>query len=251
MLKRYWSLPKPEMCRGMKADELADILESRIVTNNIPVGMRIPPEREIAEECGINRATVQKAIQLLEQRGLVEMLHGSGTYVKDLEHSVMVDTLKRYFVHTRSTPEHMFSLRLFLESGAASLAASSATDQQVKELRTCFEEFEDAINGGDDEKRVEADLRFHEMIAEATGNPMLMCVMKSLHKIIFLLMTDDSVDRIKKAKAKDSIQIHRAILEAIADRNPELADQMMKKHMNLGKLLLRGEAVDLLSSKAD
>lgn len=247
MLKRIWNLPSAEMCAGIKANELADILEERIVTNRIPVGMRLPPEREISKECGINRSTVQRAIQLLEQRGIVEMQHGSGTYVKDLEYTVLRDTLKRYFVHSRSTPEDILSVRLFLESGAASIAATSANDLQLEELRTCLEEFEEAYNLGNNDKRVDADIRFHETIVEAARNPMLVYIMKSLHEIIFGLMISDTLDQRLQARTKESIQIHRGILEAITDRNPELAEEAIRRHMAFTNLIRKGEPVDLLT----
>jgi GntR family transcriptional regulator len=70
--------------RGMTLGrQLAETLRKRIMSGEFAPGTRLPPEADITEEYGVSRVTVRTAMQLLESQGLVDVRHGSGSYVCD------------------------------------------------------------------------------------------------------------------------------------------------------------------------
>ena len=121
-------------------ERIAQAIQDMIVEEKLPRGSQLPPERKFAKLLGVNRATLREAIHLLEQRGLVEMKAGSGTYVTDtISESILADSIERQFVFGNRTHEDLVTLREIVQPGVAALAAARAKPEDLARLRDLVE----------------------------------------------------------------------------------------------------------------
>src|ERR671924_2179624 len=94
-------------------------------------GDRLPAERDLATQIGVSRPTVRAGLRALAAIGVVRSRHGSGTYIPDGPPSLGSDALSFLAALHGFTREEMYEARRLLEVGAAGLAASRATPEQI------------------------------------------------------------------------------------------------------------------------
>lgn len=201
---------------------LAQILEL-IHSGAFPVGGRLPPERELAERFDVSRPTIREAIIALETLEFVEVKTGSGVYVIE----------NRKVASGNYDDVSAFELtesRALIEGEAAALAAKMVTDDELKELAKSLEEM-DSENETGDLASGDADKKFHEMIAHATGNAMMESIIKQLWHV------RDNTPHIFRAyqaiceqDGARRVEEHREIYEALAGRDAEAARKAMHHH---------------------
>lgn len=212
---------------------VADALRDMLIAKRWAFGERLPSERALAEELGVQRATVREALIVLEVEGLLEVRHASGIYVREAEPQ------PRPNLPNDLSPFELLRARQVLESAIAAAAALTVTDEQIAALREALEQEERDIA----ERRgsYEGDARFHHILAEGTQNAALVAAVEQLwamrqnselwnrlHTRIF----DDSYRRGWSAD-------HYEILSAIEARDPDSARAAMWRHLgNVSRTLM-------------
>lgn len=145
-------------------------LRNWLSSANLSEGDRIPPERVLAEALQVSRADLRKALLVLESEGHLDRQVGRGTFVRDPNRVGLADAAKLALLAQKTGPHEAMIARLALEPELARLAALHASPNQIAEMRRLA----DAMRTSPDwETYEELDSRFHDMIAEATGNPLL------------------------------------------------------------------------------
>ena len=163
-MNTFGPLPPKRRQHSLATDLVTD-LSQRILMGTIAPGAKLPSESEIVREHGVSRTVVREAISKLQASGLVETHQGKGTYVlARAEQSAL--HLK---VETAFSVRHIIELRMGLETQAVALAALRRTHEQLAAMRLALDDYQDLL--AKDDSCVEADRRFHLLIAEATGNP--------------------------------------------------------------------------------
>lgn len=210
---------------------------SLIDSGEFPVGGRLPPERELAERFGVSRPTVREAIIALEVLERVEVKTGSGVYV--LKH----DTGSRHGYDPSISAFELTEARALIEGEAAALAATMITDEQVQDLEQALHDMADESEDG---KLISenSDKRFHEIIAEATGNRTLIAVARDLWAI-----RDNSpvvhraYQAICETQPNARVNEHLEILQALKNRDAPAARKAMHAHFAriLNKLIASNE----------
>ena len=155
----------PKRRQHSLATDLVTELSQRILLGKIAPGEKLPSENQIVREHGVSRTVVREAISKLQASGLVVTHHGIGTFV--LERGDQ--TGLRLKVETVSRVRDIIELRIGLETQAVALAAVRRTEEQLAAMRQALDDYQDLL--ANDDSCVEADKRFHMLIAEATGNP--------------------------------------------------------------------------------
>lgn len=195
------------------------------------VGDKLPPERIIAEQLGVSRPTVREALSALEIVGLVESKTGQGTFI----HSVDLESLKPRAVsllQEEASPSEILEARRVVETDAAAFAAQRASLEEISEIEKALQALQDetAQSG---RFSMETDRWFHLAIANAAGNSVLRelvtTVLDLTRQTLWGMMREKThamPDRPEKA-----LQHHRAIYEAIRDRNVEQARAAMLDHL--------------------
>jgi GntR family transcriptional repressor for pyruvate dehydrogenase complex len=205
--------------------QIAEQISRMIFSGEFPVGSRLPSERDLAERLKVSRPSVREALIALEVEGVVDVRVGAG-----------VSFIARPGANISSTPLvtpgpfDVIRARWVIESECAALAATQATDvhleclrQAVLEMRLCESHSPEGIN---------ADQRFHQCIAEASGNAALLMVVQQLWE----QRTGPLYMRLESHFTGQSIWSqavaeHELLLDAVASRDPDAARNAMRLHM--------------------
>jgi GntR family transcriptional repressor for pyruvate dehydrogenase complex len=210
--------------RSSAAEQLRQLIEG----GHFAPGDRLPSERKLAELLGVSRTMVREAISTLEAIGLIEVRHGSGSYVtaEVPQHSVSAMWSAWYIAH-RQDLIHLLQVREALESKAAALAAQRARPALVMRLRKILERMRSAGEHGQIDEVSALDSEFHSAIVKASENPILIQLLLSLNAVLDndRLVVFSLPDRLQR-----SLHDHECIIRAIEERNPLAAQAALHEH---------------------
>ncbi|AZC12641.1 FadR/GntR family transcriptional regulator [Microbacterium sp. ABRD28] len=208
-------------------DQAIDRIKDMIVRGELRPGDRLPPEKELSERLGLSRSSLREAVKALEVIRVLSVRRGDGTYVTSLEPSLLLEAISFVVdMHDDASLLEVFQVRRVLESHAAGQAAQRRTDEDVAELEA---EIAGAAASADVPELVEHDLRFHGRISQIAGNSYLSSLIDSLSSRtvrarIWRGMTEEGAVRRTLAE-------HRAILDAIAEGDADLAAALTSAHV--------------------
>ena len=199
-------------------DVVFETLRDAIITQVLKPGERLM-EIQLADEMGVSRTPVREAIRKLELEGLVIMVPRKGAYVAGVS---MKD------IH------EVYEVRAALEMLAVSLAAERITDEELDALeRQVLRESEAEASEDTDEHTLDnivyIDTTFHDIIYQAANNQRL---------VQFLNILQEQLQRFRAAslsrpgRSKTALEEHKQIIEALADRNGDLAAKLAKEHID-------------------
>ena len=208
-------------------DEAIEKIKDMIVRGELGPGSRLPPEKDLAERLGLSRSSMREAVKALEVIRVLDVRRGDGTYVTSLEPKLLLEAISFVVdLHDDDSLLEIFAVRRVLESHATGLAAQQAGDEDVAALDA---EISGVDPDTDIESLVEHDVRFHSTIARLAGNDYLASLLDSLTsqtvraRVWRGLTQAGAVER--------TLTEHRAILDAIADRDAELATSIAQVHI--------------------
>jgi DNA-binding FadR family transcriptional regulator len=201
-----------------------DHLGQAIVAGRYGPGAPIPPEPMLCEELGVSRTVVREAVKSLIAKGLVSSGPKVGTRVLDSDQWNWFDPdVIMWQSHAGLTPEFLRDLqdlRRVVEPAAVRMAAERATPQDLAEIESAFEGMRKAVEEGGD--YVKYDLLFHQGLLRACRNRMIVQMSKALGA---LLRTSFEISTTRKDGPKNSLPLHRAVLDAVAAHNPAKAEK--------------------------
>lgn len=213
------------------SEEIVNQIKELIVKGDLKPGDRIPSERELAASLDVSRPSVREALMGLEALGFLESRQGGGTYVRSLADPAMADPLTNLIGD--KAPQMLYALvevRMGLETWSAYLAAKRATDEQIARLKELYAIMEkQAATGGWD---AEIDAQFHIAITEATHNTLQVHVLNTIYSLFHTtIMVALSEFYSREGYVDTLLAQHKAIIDAIADHDPEKARQKMEEHL--------------------
>ncbi len=241
-----------QRARGL-AHGLVEDLGEKIRSQSLRPGDKLPTESAIMQAYGVSRTVVREALSKLQAGGLVETLHGVGTFVLQPRPGGMggVFRLDPGEIATSVDVLAVLELRISLETESAGLAASRRTDEQLVAMRQALDEFEKNVKVGGD--TVGPDFAFHLEIAQSTGNPYFADIMRHLGTTI-IPRTRISAIRVQDGSYLSRVnREHEEIYAAIARRDPESARAAMRIHLTNSRERLRmaQEAAQQQKAKAE
>ncbi|MDZ4357480.1 MAG: FadR/GntR family transcriptional regulator [Variovorax sp.] len=241
-----------QRARGL-AHGLVEDLGEKIRSQSLRPGDKLPTESAIMQAYGVSRTVVREALSKLQAGGLVETLHGVGTFVLQPRPGGMggVFRLDPGEIATSVDVLAVLELRISLETESAGLAASRRTDEQLVAMRQALDAFEQNVTVGGD--TVGPDFAFHLEIAQSTGNPYFADIMRHLGTTI-IPRTRISAIRVQDGSYLSRVnREHEEIYAAIARRDPESARAAMRIHLTNSRERLRmaQEAAQQQKAKAE
>jgi len=193
------------------ADQVFERLETEILSGKYQPG-DVLTEMKLVVDLGVSRTPIREALRRLEQEHLVEISQ-KGILVIGVSKKDLADIMK---------------IRMCVEGLAAAECAKNITDAQLEELRETLELQEFYVPKHDALRINTMDSKFHELIYRFSGSIALYDTLIPLHKKV-LKYRRLSVEN--ATRSGSSSGEHRAIFEAIASHNPELAEKCMKEHI--------------------
>jgi len=197
-------------------------IRNTILVGDFPPGFQLK-EEELSEFCNVSRTPVRQAIQRLSDEGLVTIRENRRSYVTDL---------------TETEFEEAFDLAVMLESYSAGLAAERISDEELEELQALEDKMEklkdDSANNY--RKFLELNMDFHNMIHRATRNKSLFDMIQRVPDVAntVLLKTGN------RKSLKRALIDHRNIIQALVERDSEMAKLQMRIHIEDNRRSMRG-----------
>ena len=225
--------PKPAERTPRLSDAIASKIEQRILEGTLRPGDRLPSERELAVELGVSRPSLREAIQKLVAKGLLHTRERGGTQVTDRLDAQFTGAWEQMLAGHPDVHRDMLEFRGLLESQAAYWAADRCTDVDVKLLDDAHAALQAQYDGAPLEDCVDADLHFHQAIAEASHNVLVSHLCASLMKVTHRHISDNLRELHPRPHRWDQLrQQHREIWLAIRERRPEDAARATRAHID-------------------
>jgi DNA-binding GntR family transcriptional regulator len=170
-------------------------------------------ETKLSEEMGVSRTPIREALRQLELEGLVQSIPNKGVIVKGI---------------TEQDIRDIYTIRMLIEGLAARWAAEKATPQELEELKEAveLEEFYTAKN--DRNHLIQFDSKFHDIIFRASKSKPLMHTLSTFHHYV---QRARGISMMSPGRAAEVLEEHRAILQAIVDRDPFKAEKLTTEHV--------------------
>lgn len=208
-----------------------DYIRDRISKDNLKPGDMLPPEGEIAAELGISRNSVREATRALESIGVLEIRHGVGLVLRAFNMDAIVDILTYGFLLDNATILDLYDIRKLLECSMMSQVIEKVDSVSISKCELILAEWEYLVQDG---KPVhDIDMKFHDTLYEPVGNKLLI----NLCDIFWVsFKSAETKGYIKplaptcKEEALKVLEDHRLILEAIKNKDVNLATQRMGNH---------------------
>jgi len=190
----------------------------KIVSGEYPENQKLPSSEELCEEFQVSRPVSREAIRVLNSKGLTYSRPKVGTVVRPRDEWHLLDPDVLFWL-IQSTPEHDFfqtlsTVRRVLEPELAYIAASTATEEDIAQIKKAYKGMEKATNI---EEFIEPDVAFHLAIAKATHNDLLAYMSKML---VLPLQQSIQVTSLRPNLQTHSLPRHKAILTAIENKDP-------------------------------
>ena len=211
-------------------DEAIEKIKAMITSGALRAGDRLPREADLAADLGLSRSSLREAVRALSLANILDVRRGDGTYVTSLEPRLLLDALS--FIadfHRDDTLLEFLRVRRILEPAATAMAAARITQEESDGLRALL----DSV-GPDPaaEDLVANDLEFHRRIVACAGNSVLASLLESMSGPTTRARVWRGLTQITQIGARArALAEHRAILDALAAREPEVARSWATVHI--------------------
>jgi GntR family transcriptional repressor for pyruvate dehydrogenase complex len=209
-------------------EQVVGQIETRIVEGRLKTGDRLPAERELSENFGVSRTVIREAVKSLQEKGLVEIRPGVGTFVHDGTNEIIRQSLGRMvLIDQIQGLANLMQVREILEPEIAAIAAERATQENIDAMQAAITRMDEWMN--DVETFITADHEFHLALARATQNNLIVNLIDS---IVDSLSEQRRQIFLSSAGGPERGQKHHIrILGAIKNKDRELARRFMIAHL--------------------
>ena len=210
--------------------EIVEQIKDLIKEGRLSAGDKLPTLKELAEDLKVGQSAVREALTVLEAMGLVEIRQGGGAYIRHTQTDDTILPLSIMLLLERDLSLEVLHVRKFLEVGAAGLAASQRTDEELLKMERALQEMLEDIEAGT--LGEQADWEFHFTVAEASRNSLLIRLM---HTVADNMMVSLKANRQMLFSAEGMpmklYEEHKKIYEMIKKQDPIGAEQAMYDHL--------------------
>ncbi|WP_304241435.1 FadR/GntR family transcriptional regulator [Gracilinema caldarium] len=205
-------------------------MEAQILSGKLPIGSKLPSEREIAEAMGVSRAVVNAGLMEMARKGFLEIKPRSGAFVADYRRKGTSETLLSIMNFNggmlgKQEIKSILELRLVLETLALELAIPRMTDEDIKVIKGHLDRYAAAENP---QAAAEAAFCFHYEIGVLSGNTLLPLIFYSFRTPVIMLWK-----RYIQLHGKDKLYENiRSIYEQVSQRNVTEAVRVFQEAVN-------------------
>lgn len=215
------------------------VILSQIEDGSLQPGQKLPSVVDLSTSFGVGRSTIREATSALKAMGWIEVKHGGGTFVSKVLPTTQSNS-RDPFEEAEDIKE-ILEVRIWLESGSASLAAEHRSDEDVAKLQHIISSMEQAVELDHTQMSEQADIDFHLAIAAASHNELLNTLMSSLTSKLTATMGKTRQLWFFEDKSSNKLLLneHQAIFEAIAAQDAKLASKLMQAHLQKVEKVLK------------
>jgi DNA-binding FadR family transcriptional regulator len=219
-------------------DEIVTQVRGMLRDGSLRPGDRLPSERLLAEQFGVSRNTVREAIRMMEISGLVRLKLGAagGAFIAEPDPGIAARGLADALQLTTLSLSDITEARLWVESIVVRVACERMTEEQLRALHDNVDEVSKLSAEGNWERKAIVHVEFHNLLADATGNPVMAVLMRSMADLLreLALAVGPSTDDI-------IVRSRRRLLRHLRNRDADKAVLEMQRHLKrLHRMWLTG-----------
>jgi GntR family transcriptional repressor for pyruvate dehydrogenase complex len=211
------------------SEAIVEQIRTLIRTEKLRPGDRLPSERDLGERMGVSRVTVREAFRVLEASGLIEIRVGArgGAFVTSPSSAKIGMDLADLLALSPLTATEVTDARQVLEIGIIPMVVERATDQDIADLRDMVKQHQVAFKNG--EYSMPLSAAFHVRVAASTHNAAIEMLVRSFHGPLLMSLREAQVAA--PLMGRRGTTEHRDLVEAIAERDTERAQEIMRVHL--------------------
>lgn len=209
---------------------IADELEKSILHTPEMLGEKLPAEQTVAGKFGVSRNIVREAFKILQERGLLQIKNGDGSYVTKPQAELFTQQIKRMVSFNQTDLSELYEVRAMFEKEAAAVIAQRITDDNIAKITKLAEKMRESAD--DQSKYVKYDLDFHCLIIKSADNTILYSLYKPIANALGIMIPFSSQsDELRNS----GIIQHCRIAQAISERNEFAITEAIKVHIEDAK----------------
>lgn len=208
-------------------DNIVNQVKDLFLNGELKTGDKLPPERELMEMFKVGRTSLREALAVLESQGLI-VRSQKGTFISPNFNDAYSDSLIYQLYFSEVDWADLFEARRFIEKELAGLAAQRATPENLSEIEQTIHEMKKAIKQNNGTQYVSSNMQFHEKIAEASHNQVMIDLYNSITSLVLRAQTKAAL---VPGVMGDSLEFHQRIYEAVAAKDREKAGALMEQHI--------------------
>ncbi len=212
-------------------EQVADTIEQQIANKEILPGEKLDSVEQLAKHFEVGRSAIREALTSLQAKGIVEIRHGEGTFVRKFDAEDIQLHIPSTLIFNKEQIKNIFEVRKILELGLIENAAKYRTENHLEILRNTLQVMEKSVF--DAETSGEADILFHHTISEAANNPLLVTMLQNVSSTIDqqIIQTRELLSYTERAALLQLHQEHIDIFKALENQDSQHAGNAMKKHL--------------------
>lgn len=204
-------------------------LEQAIESGLFGPGERLPPERELVEQFGVSRVSVREALRSLEALGLIKVVAGRGCFVRGDLLENRNRTIRQWLSSHSAEIADLLKVRGAIETLGAEEAARRSDAALLAELEEAHHAFATAVEqSAPISELVQRDVRFHEALADASGNALVVELTRQLNSY---LVEARQLTMAPPGRPSRSAREHQAIVTAVIAGDEAAARRAMRNHV--------------------
>ncbi len=207
-------------------ETVAGEIREAILNGSLKMGETLPNETELARRLGVSRPVIRESLRYLQAQGLIKVNRGTkgGAVVGRIDHLFLLENIADLIRLRQLTVEHLVQVRQYIEPEVFRLAARNASDEELEAMDRLLEQSQH-----EDNPDLKRDLHgdFHREVGRACGNPIYAALINRILDFTLAFVATLKPKHLILHKAED----HRVILEALKQRDADLAAELVLKHI--------------------
>lgn len=229
--------------RLSRPQQVAEAIKSWVMAKGWGPGDRLPSEAELIAQFGMAKGTIREAIRILEAQGLVKSRTGpgGGLFVHQVSEERATALLGNYFYFEDLTIDDVYQIRMVLEPELAASLAGKLSESQLRALEDVMTSYAAPARSPQEEREQHIEsLRFHALLAEMSGNPLL----RFLIRFIANMLADITVSRKLYAQPNQELwatglDYQSRLIGALRSGDSAAARAILSEHMQNAHRLMR------------
>jgi len=219
-----------EMKKNLHGEALykavCDYIKQYIIENNLKAGDPLPSEGQLADDLGVGRGSVREAVKSLQSLRIIDVQHGTGLFVRELNFEPMLENFKFGMQFDSRTISELLQIRILLETAVIGSAVEKIDEDALQDLDALLGQWVTYNQEGKDFTELDED--FHRILYSVLDNNTLM----QLFDVFWEVFWELELGNIVKADPVKELQTHQQILDAVKARDVELTRTRLLQHFD-------------------
>jgi len=218
---------------GPVSSQVARHLLEMVERERLLPGDGVPSEIQLAKDLGVSRGSVREAYRTLAALGILNIENGKRPRLQTVRAEGLAQVFGYALTIAQVNQRHVIDTRRGIEVHGAQQAAKYITDSQKARLQACLAEMRASLVDGDTRRRIVADIGIHNILAEASGNPLNVLLLGALRTPLEQSMEIDLGTRRSDAELARIVDAHALIVERVSAGDMIGAGAAMTSHFDL------------------